>query len=205
MFDVLKRLAGGGKLPTASELRSARDDIDEAALGRAIEAAVAERRELLLTGDDRAIELAEQQIAKAERDLERARAARELLTERILRAERDEAAAALDAERAAADAAASACASALRREYPAASSKIIAILERLSVTDDRIRRVNEKLAAAGRADELVTYVEERAFPPPDSQHIEATTVQRWTCLRPVPGSPGYGDAIVAFERMGVCR
>ena len=197
MFEILKKLTGAGKPPSAAELRTARDDIDEAALRRAVEAAEVSRCDALLTGDDEAIEKAEQEVAAARRNLDRARAAAEVLGERIALAEQAEAGAALDAERAAVEAEARATADAIRKAWPSLQLKMVALLDRLDAAEQAVSEVNRKLHAAGRGEEVVQSVEWRARPRPRFQHEAVMSITSNVMLPDIPewGVSGYGEAI----------
>lgn len=166
MLEILKKLTGGPKAATAAELRAALAELDDAALVAAVEAAKADVGEAILSGAEKAVEKAELALEVAHRNRERATVARAELHKRLMAAEAAEASAALDAERATAEADAKAVAAALRREWPALQSKMVALLERLSGAEEAIKAVNSKLAAAGRDDERLDDVEWRARPRP---------------------------------------
>lgn len=197
MLDAIKKLAAGGKPPSSDDLRAARDGIDVAALEAAVEAAEVGRRDALVGADDRALDRAEQTVAKARRDLDRGRALIEALDERIATAEQAEARAALDAERQAVEVEAAAVAVTLRKEFPGLQRKMVALLNRLAAAEQAVRDVNDKLHAAGRDDEAVAGVEWRARPRPAIQHENAVSLLTNVALPALPELDvgGFGEPI----------
>lgn len=197
MFEALKKLTGAGKPPTSAELRAARDEIDEAALNRAVGAAEAALRDALVGGDEKAVERAEQQVVTARRSLDRARAAIEIISERVVVAEQAEAAATLDAERAAVEAEAQAAADAIRKMWPGLQTKMVALLNRLDAAEAAVAEVNRRLHAAGRGDDVVDDVEWRARPRPQFQHETAVSISSNVTLPALPewNVPGFGETI----------
>jgi chromosome segregation ATPase len=107
-----------GQANTAEQLRQTLDQIDIEGLEAAAEKLEAERRGVLLDGSDKDVEAVEAKIATANRDIERAYAAKAELTKRLDEA----AAAATEAELLdrynTAKAKADAAAKLLRKEYP---------------------------------------------------------------------------------------
>lgn len=194
MLEIFRKLSGT-KTPTAADLREALAQIDEVALDAAVTAAEVDRKEKLLSGDDRAVDAAEARLATARRDRDRACAAKEELEARIVEADAAEARAELDAERAAVNAEAEAVARDLKKIYPRAANEIVDVLERLAEAEKKVRAVNQKLIDAGRVsdghDDRLDGVENRVF----GHQIDASSVRRWTTLRPCFGSPGYGEAV----------
>lgn len=199
MLEALKKLAGGAA--SAASIREALSQIDLASLERTVIAAEGERTEALLSGSEKAVERAETALDAARRDLERARAAREALTQRLQEAEENEALKALEVARREVEKAAAAVAARLKRDYADASQKIIAAFAALDEAEAMVADLNDRLRAAGLPP--VDPVEGRAFPVPPQFNAPTVAVQRLTSLRPVPGSPGYGDARTTFEVLGL--
>ena len=200
MLEILKKLAGASRPATATELKEALSAIDEAALNATLEAATASRDEALLSGDEKRLERAEATLAMARRDLDRGRAATEVLTTRIAETEQREAKEAIETERAEIEKLANSVAAELRRVYPRASREIIDLLERLMEAEERVKKFNEKAVQSGHG-LYIEAVDPRAFPMPSS--IIWHGVAAHTSLQPCKGSPGWGEARVSLECAGV--
>ena len=168
MLDMIRSLLGK-KSATAETLTSARDGIDLAALAGTVEGLAAERRRALLEAGDTEVAKIEEQLAKAQRDLDRGRAAMEELDDRIAIATRKEALAEFRAARSVVEANAAATAAAIRDHYPALAREIVRLVEAAKAADQAARdwnntRVNNTPEGAGESDALpVERVEARLF------------------------------------------
>lgn len=193
------------KPATGSEaLRAKLAEVAEAIPGAEAEAArlAAERSGLLLSASDREIEKIERAEADARRAADRLRAASEELTRRLAVAEADEARAVLDAEREAAERLAAETAERVRREYPKAARVISGLVDDLDKAERAVAAVNERLAAAGRFDDMLKPVESRAIPEPD--HVLPGPFRLAACsLVPAPGFYGLGGARDRAEIAGI--
>lgn len=196
MLDTLKKLTSVGKVPTSTDLRAALAELDHTALHAAIEAAEHDVTKAVLSGAESAVERAEDRLSTAKRNRDRAQIARAELEKRLAAVEAAEAEAALNAERAAVEAEAKAVAAALRRDWPALQSKMVALLERLSIAEDAVQAVNTKLHSAGRTD-IVSEVEWRARPRPKFAWEGAVSISSNVALPEIPewGLTGYGPAV----------
>ena len=185
-------------------LRSKLAEVSEAIPTAEAEAAqlAAERAGLLLTATDSEIEKIERREANARRSVDRLRAASEELTRRLAVAEASEAKAALDTERAEAEKIAAETTERVRRDYAKAARTIAGLVDDLDKAERRVAEVNEKLAAAGRLDDLLRPVEARAIPEPP-EVLAAPYKLAAASLPPAPGFPGLGVARERAEWAGV--
>ena len=203
MLEILRKISGGSRPATAAQLREALAEIDKAALAADVAAAEVEFKEAVLSGDEKRLDKAEASLADARRDLERGQAAVEALTEKIVETDKAEADAALKAEHDEIDNLAETVARDLARIYPKASSEIIAILERLDEVERRIDDFNRRmLSSDAPVYPQMKRAEERVFPTPSGNLQGITSVLRLTELRPVRGTPGWGQSRVLFETLG---
>ncbi len=162
----------------------------------------AERAGKLLTADDREIERIEKAEADARRTLDRLRAAREELARRLSVAEAEEAKAALDADREAAEKLAVETAERVKREYTKAARAIAALVDAIEVAEKAVVAVNAKLSDAGRFDDLLKPVEARAIPEP--AHVMPGPYKLAAAsLPPAPGFSGLGLARDRAEVAGI--
>jgi hypothetical protein len=147
-----------------------------------------------MEGDDATLDGLEAQIRAARRQVERMTEMHNQITTAIQEAEVREAADALTAERAAAEAEAVAVAKALRTAYPKIATELVALLNRLETAESAVQAMNEKLIRAGRMDELLAEVETRAFPVGPHEYAPNMSILGRTTLAEKPGlCPGYHD------------
>jgi len=199
MLDILRKISGGSRPATASQLRGALAEIDEAAVVAAVETAEAEYREALLSADEKRLAKAETVLAHARRDLDRCRAAIEALTMKATEADVAEAAATLDKERSDLDREADVVAAELKKTYPTAARQIISVLERLIAAEEKVNAFNQRMVR--RQAPTIKSVEERAFPLPSSVYAPLFSVLH-TSLQPCGGQEGWGSAKDASELNG---
>lgn len=153
-----------------------------------------ERAGLLLSASDREIEAVERREADARRAVDRLRAAQEELARRLDEAERAEARAALDADRVDAERLAAETAARVTKEYPAAARKIAALVDDLARAEAAVAAVNSRLVDAGRGDEVLPEVEQRALPAPDGLYDVPHRLRNSVSLPPCNGFDGAGRA-----------
>lgn len=139
---------------SASDLRQALAAIDVDDAERSADELEAARRRVLIEGDDRELAEVDERIVVANRQIERLVAARQELESRLAAAELAEAAAALDAERDAAEKEIAATAKVVRDRYPKLAGEMVELLSRLEAADELAETVTAKLRAAGRAERL---------------------------------------------------
>ena len=190
ILDFLRRPASG-----SDALRSKLREVETAIPGAEAEAArlAAERAAKLLDASDRELEAIEKAGADARRTVDRLHAARDELARRLATAEADEARAKLDAEREAAERLAVETAEKVRRDYVKAARIIAALVDDLDVAEKAVSAVNDRLAAAGRFDDLLKPVEARAIPEPAEVRPEPFRLYA-ASLPPAPGFAGLGRA-----------
>lgn len=162
----------------------------------------ADRASKLLTAPDREIEAIEKVEADARRAVDRLIAAREEIGRRLALAEAEEAKARLDADRADAEKIATETAERVRREYPKAARVISGLVDDLDKAERSVAAVNERLAAAGRLDDLLRPVEARAIPEPEEVRPEPFRLSACS-LVPAPGFAGLGIARDRAEVAGI--
>ncbi|MDF3216280.1 MULTISPECIES: hypothetical protein [Mesorhizobium] len=141
---IVKSLRGG-QTNTADQLRQTLDQINIEGLEAAAEKLEAERRRVLLDGSDKELEAIETKIAAANRDIERAYAAKAELEKRLEAA----IAAATEAELSdrynAAKAKADAAAKLLRKEYPDLGQRLVELIRVVAEADVAIEEANKRL------------------------------------------------------------
>lgn len=190
---------------TGSEaLRAKFAEVAEAIPQAEAEAArlAAERSARLLDADDKTLEAVERAHADARRAVDRLRAAHAELQRRLAVAEAGEARTKLDAERAEAEKLAEATAEKVRREYAKAAKTIAGLVDDLDKAERAVATVNERLAAAGRFDDLIKPVESRAIPEPAEVRPEPFRLGACS-LVPAPGFSGLGLARDRAEIAGM--
>lgn len=145
MQTIIKQLRGQPN--SVDQLRQALDGIDIDGLEKTAEQLEADRRRVLLDGTDKDVEAIEAKIASANRDIERAYAAKVELTKRLEEA----AATATETERAdayrIAKAKADAAAKMLRKEYPELGRRFADLLRLVAEADMAVHAANEQLPA----------------------------------------------------------
>ncbi len=192
MFKTIQKLLKGDGGHTAGTLKAALTEIDLPRLEDNLNAANAERQRLLLDGDDAAILAAERKIEAARIALDRGRAATEEISLRIAQAERDEAEAVFQAERAAIDAKANEAAALLVKVYPRASAEIIAALDALAEAEAAVGQFNSRCSREDRHEDRLDPVENRAWKETDWRRQGQYGVHASTSLRPTASTAGYG-------------
>lgn len=202
ILEFLRRPASG-----AEALRAKLSEVEAAIPTAEAEAArlAADRAGLLLSADDREIEKIERAEADARRAVDRLRAAREEIARRLSSAEVDEAKAALDAERAEAEKLAEATAEKVRSQYVKAARVIATLVDDLARAEASVAAVNSRLEAAGRGDELLPEVEERALPAPEGLLAAPWRLRNAASLPPCAGFDGLGKARESGIWAGVVR
>jgi len=168
----------------------------------ALRAAEQRRAAGLLSLPDRDLERIEAEMARALRDRDRLRAARDEAERRLADAEAGEVRAVLDAERAAVEARAAKLASRLRPEYEAAGAKIVALLTELAAVEEEVRALNRRLADAGRHADAVPAVETRVIDFGVNSETVASLLAL-TSLRPLGSMPGYGSGRTIAANFGL--
>ncbi|MER8653445.1 hypothetical protein [Mesorhizobium sp. M0847] len=142
--NILKSLRGG-QTSTADQLRQTLDQIDIEGLEAAAEKLEADRRRVLLDGTDKDLEAIETKIAAANRDIERAYAAKAELERRLEAAAitetQQERTVKYDAAKAQADAAAKL----LATKYPAIGREFVALLKTLAEAQLAVDLANHNL------------------------------------------------------------
>ncbi len=191
ILSFLRRPASG-----SDALRSKLAEVETAIPAAEAEASrlSAERAGKLLSADDREIERIEKAEADARRALDRLRAAREEIARRLALAEAEEARAALDRDRADADRLATETAEKVRREYVKAARVIATLVADLDAAEAAVAAVNARLIEAGRADEVLPEVEQRALPTPEGLYEVPYRLRNAASLPPAPGFGGLGRA-----------
>jgi hypothetical protein len=160
MNILFKKQAG------SAELQRALDGIDLEALAAQIEKTEAERRALLLDGDDAAVLAVEERLAGARLARDRAEVRQDELRKRLAEAKRREQREALEVEHRAVSELADKTARSLRRDYIDAATKLVDVLTRLHNAEKAVYVLNQKLGEAGMLAEglpLVKQVEKRVF------------------------------------------
>jgi septation ring formation regulator EzrA len=171
------------KASTAAELRQKLARLRTSDPHANLNALNASRRRLLLEGSERELDAIDAEIAKCSRECDRFSHAVAKLDADIAEAEAKEAHDALTAGRDRVQVEAEACAKELKTQYPKLANSLVALLERLAAAEGTVVAVNEKLTTAGRIDERVAPVEQRAVPfvpgcIPDYQSIRTRTSLR---------------------------
>lgn len=175
---IVKSLRGG-QTNTADQLRQTLDQIDIEGLEAAAEKLEAERRRVLLDGTDKELEAIEIKIAAANRDIERAYAAKAELEKRLEAA----IAAATEAELAGiynnAKAKADAAARLLRKEYPDLGRRFVELIRAVAEADVAVEEANKRLPA-GAAALWPVEVMVRRRPGSEEKTISEKEVGLWT-------------------------
>ena len=180
----------------SAALRSKLAEIVEAIPAAEAEVArlASERAAKLLDASDRELEAIEKAGADARRTVDRLHAARDELARRLATAEADEAKARLDAARADAERLAIETAEKVRREYVKAARVIATLVADLDAAEAAVAAVNARLIEAGRADEVLPEVEQRALPTPEGLYEVPYRLRNAASLPPAPGFGGLGRA-----------
>ena len=192
---------------SAEALRAKLADVTNALpeAGATVSRLATERAAKLLDATDRELEAIERAEADARRAVDRLRAASEELTRRLAVAEAEEARAALDADREAAERQAEATADRVRKEYARAAKTIAALVADLDVAEKAVAAINSRLIEAGRGDEALPEVEERALPAPEGLLAAPWRLRNAASLPPCAGFEGLGRAREAGGWAGVVR
>lgn len=201
IFEKIRRPADG-----AADLRQRHAEVTDTvpALEAEVRRHQQRRADGLLSLPDREVEKIENELALAVRNRDRALAAMDELERRAADAADAEARAFLDAARAAAERRAAAVAGRLRREYEAASLKLVGLLTELQAAEADVVAVNRLLLEAGRADEAVMPAEVRVIDHGRNSEIVASLLAA-TSLRPLGTSPGWGAAASVAANLGLPR
>jgi chromosome segregation ATPase len=147
ILDLLR----GEKPPNPASLRGALADA-EAERGAAVQALdrLQQRHaELLLDGDDRALDTLERDLAQAQRRADRLDLLIMQAQERLREAEAAERQAELDALFARGEALAAEGVELIKKQYPPLARKVLELAERLELIDREIAELNRRLAEAG--------------------------------------------------------
>lgn len=175
--NILKSLRGG-QTNTADQLRQTLEQIDIDGLEAAAEKREVERRRILLDGTDKELEAIETKIAAANRDIERAYAAKAELEKRLESA----IAAATEAELASiynsAKAKADAAAKMLRKEYPDLGRRFVELIRAVAEADVAVEEANKRLPADA-APLWPVEVAVRRRPGSEEKTISEKEVQLW--------------------------
>jgi hypothetical protein len=190
---------------SATVLRKALDDIAIEVLERHAEGLELKRREVLLEGDDAALEKIEAELASANRAVERGYAAKDRLEARLAEAEAAELSGNRQATYDEAKAAADAAARKLRTDYAKHARALAALIEDIAVADALVEQANKALPAGAERlwqvealvrdvplvpDEIVSEEEVELWAyehsgdpyPEDRQHeIEASAISGYGC------------------------
>lgn len=143
---IVKSLRGG-QTNTADQLRQTLGQIDIEGLEAAAEKLEAERRRVLLDGTDKELEAIETKIAAANRDIERAYAAKAELEKRLEAAITAATEAELSDRYNAAKAKADAAAKMLRKEYPDLARRLVELIRAVAEADVAVEEANKRLPA----------------------------------------------------------
>lgn len=187
---------------TAAELRKKLAEIDAEipSMKTLCDAAEAERGRALLTLGDREIEVIEGKLARARRDLDRAVAARETLERQAAEAEEREKAERLETIRREAEDLAATTARDLRLAYAELGLRLAIILEAARRVDEKIREASQHLREGGRAEGVETVADRVALRSGVGLALDLFST---TSIAPVGGSPGWGQARIEAERIGL--
>ncbi len=198
ILDLLRKPA-----ETSAALREKLAEIEGQipALRALADAADVERSRGLLTLTDREIEVIEARLARARRDLDRARAAREELDRQVAETARREADAVLGTIVSSADARAEAIARRLHRDYARHAAALVELLNEAIAADRQVIEARDALRSAGRPPDAIKLVEERAAIG-TATGLRVSLVAE-TSLVPVANVPGYGSARLQAARLGV--
>lgn len=145
MLNAIKNLLVQKK-GKSEAFRTALAEIDIPALAATVDELAAQRGKMLLDASDEAIEKVEQQMAKAQRDLDRAIAARREIETRLDHAEKREARERYEAQRVALESTAQAAARALAERYPNAAREIVGLITAAEAADEAVKRWNAQHA-----------------------------------------------------------
>lgn len=144
--SILARLLTKPSAASAAELRAALEALDVAGLEAAAEKLEAARRAALLTGTRDQVRALEAEIADADYEVEKAFAARELLTTHLAEAEERERADLAAAERADLQRAVDAATSRIETELAAAVQTVRRIQAEVAEVEERVERFNRTAA-----------------------------------------------------------
>jgi uncharacterized coiled-coil protein SlyX len=133
------------KNASATSIRSALNEIDMEALERRVEGLEGRRADALLDDDDKAIDRLDAEIAAAQRDVERAFAAKERLEARLREAEGAEAEAARKHSYEEAQRLRKKAVEALEKRYAKAADEIVAIVKEVAAAEAAISAANRDL------------------------------------------------------------
>ncbi|CDX22111.1 hypothetical protein MPL3356_390151 [Mesorhizobium plurifarium] len=145
MQAILKSMRGQPK--TVEQLQATLDALDIEGLEAAAENLEVERRRVLLDGTDKDLEAIEAKIASANRDIERAYAAKTELTKRLEAAKAAATESELRARYDAAKAQADAAGKMLRKEYPELAKRLVSLIRTLAEADVAVEEANRQLPA----------------------------------------------------------
>ncbi|CDX39196.1 hypothetical protein MPLA_290070 [Mesorhizobium sp. ORS 3359] len=145
MQAILKSMRGQPK--TVEQLQATLDALDIEGLEAAAENLEVERRRVLLDGTDKDLEAIEAKIASANRDIERAYAAKTELTKRLEAAKAAATESELRARYDAAKAKADAAGQKLQREYPELAKRLVSLIRTLAEADVAVEEANRQLPA----------------------------------------------------------
>lgn len=199
ILDTLRRPAA-----SSADFRAKLADIDGALpeAEAALRAAEQRRTAGLLSLPDRDLERIEADMARALRDRDRLRAARDEAERRLADAEDAEVRAELDRERDAVEAKAAGVAARLRREYAEAGAVIVRLMTDLAETEEAVRIVNRRLGDAGRHADALAPVETRVIDHGVNSETIASLLAL-TSLRPIGAMPGCGAGRRVAESYGL--
>lgn len=199
ILDTLRRPAA-----SSADFRTKLAEIDAALpeAEAALRAAEQRRAAGLLSLPDRDLERIEAEMARALRDRDRLRAARDEAERRLADAEAGEVRAVLDAERAAVEAKAAAVAARLRKEYGDAGAVIVRLMTDLAEAEEEVRALNRRLADAGRHGDALPAVETRVVDHGTNSETVASLLAL-TSLRPLGAMPGIGAGRRVAETYGL--
>lgn len=189
LTEILKGIMGNEDA-SAAELRVALYSVDVAFREDKVLAAEKARAAILLNDTDDELDKADEALKAAIRERDRAKVGHAEISRRLAEAEVAEAAAALDAARAAVEKEAEFVAKLLAEKWTKAQAEMVLILRRLIGAEKAVEDMNARLAAAGR-DDAIAPVETRAFPSPEYELASLHSIARLTSFRELPGAPGW--------------
>jgi chromosome segregation ATPase len=199
ILDLLR----GEKPPNPASLRGALADA-EAERGAAVQALdrLQQRHaELLLDGDDRALDTLERDLAQVQRRADRLDLLIMQAQERLREAEAAERQAELDALFARGEALAAEGVELIKKQYPPLARKVLELAERLELIDREIAELNRRLAEAGDPRRVRDYdAEARPVEPAEPQpmprrrfwaQVELPSSEEWHRML-LPTTTAYG-------------
>jgi hypothetical protein len=162
------------KPPGSAQLREAlaQAEVDRGEAVAALDRLQARRAELLLDGDDRALDVVERDTAQAQRRADRFDVLIDQAQERLREAEEVERRAELDALFAQGEKLVAEGVALIRKDYPPLCAKILRLAARLEEIDGEVASLNARLAAAGDPRRVPDYDRiARPVEPPQGENL----------------------------------